>query len=87
MVPVVVIREADATAARLARRRRTAAIMGLVAVLAGFAWVLAVVSSLVGFVFAVGAAIGWCVWLEKYPEAKSRSQIVNRTETRVRPLH
>jgi hypothetical protein len=32
---------------------------------------LAVVPSLVGLVFAVGAAVGWCIWLETRPEAET----------------
>jgi len=55
MVHVVVLSKADAMAVKLARRCRTAATIGLVAVLAGFAWVLAVVPSIVGFVLAVCA--------------------------------
>jgi hypothetical protein len=71
MVHVVVIRVVDAAAVRRASRWRTAAITGLVAVFAGSAWVLAVMPPFVGFVFAVGAAVGWCVWLEKYSEAET----------------
>lgn len=69
MIHVVVIRVVDAAAVRRASRWRTLAITGLVVVFAGFAWVLVMVPPLVGFVFAVGAAFGWCVWLEKYAEA------------------
>ena len=68
MIHVVVIR-VDAAAVRRASRWRTAAITGLVVAFAGFAWVLAMVPPFVGFVFAVGAAVGWCVWFEKCPEA------------------
>ena len=69
MIHVVVIWVADAAAVRRASRWRTAAITGLVVVFAGFAWVLAMVPPFVGLVFAVGATVGWCVWLEKCPEA------------------
>lgn len=69
MIHVAVIGVVDAAAVRRASRWRRAAITGLVVVFAGFAWALAMVPPAVGFVFAVGAAIGWCVWLEKYPEA------------------
>jgi len=27
---------------------------------------MAVVPAVIGFILAVGAAIGWCVWLEKH---------------------
>lgn len=69
MIHVVVIRVVDAAAVRRASRWRTAAITGLVVVFAGFAWALAMLPPFVGFLFAVGAAVGWCVWLEKCLEA------------------
>ena len=81
MIHVVVIRVVDAAAVRRARRRRTAAITGLVVPFAGFAWVLAMVPPFVGFVFAVGAAVGWCVWLEKCPEATPLSSPVVLADT------
>jgi hypothetical protein len=69
MIHEVVMRVVDAAEVRRASRWRMAAITGLAVVFAGFAWALAMAPPFVGFLFAVGAAVGWCVWLEKCPEA------------------
>lgn len=49
------------------RRRRLAIAVGLAALGAAVVWCLVVASALVGFGFAVTAAVAWCVWLERQP--------------------
>lgn len=71
--PHPIIHIAAETAPRLARRSRTVAITALAAVVSGIAWAVALVPAFAGFAFAVGAAVGWCVWIEKHPETGNRN--------------
>ena len=49
------------------RRMRLAIAVGLAALVAAVVWFLVEASALVGFGFAVTAAVAWCVWLERQP--------------------
>jgi hypothetical protein len=55
-----------------ARRLRLATSIGLVLLLAVDAWFAALVPGLVAFGVAVAAAVVWCVWLERHPQAVIR---------------
>ena len=71
MLRVLVLYGADARVVRRARRRRAATITGLFALMAGFAWLLAVASPFIAVGLAVTSAVAWCMWLEKHPEAQT----------------
>jgi len=63
-----VVHVEEANVITWARRWRAALITGLLVLIAGFAWLLAVAPPFVAFGLAVTSAVAWCIWLEKHPE-------------------
>jgi hypothetical protein len=49
--------------------RSIAATLGILGPVAAFGWFVMVAPAVVSFAVAVGAAMAWCAWLEKHPEA------------------
>ena len=68
MTIIVVTEHEFARAVGRARRRQQIAIAGSVPLLTGVGALLTWTPPYLGFGFAVAAAMGWCVWLEKHPE-------------------
>lgn len=46
-----------------------AAVFAIILLVAGFGWFVTIAPPLVSFAVAVGAAMAWCAWLEKHPDA------------------
>lgn len=67
--PVVVY--ADAKAAARARCPRAAILTGALVLVGAFGCVLAAAPALLDLALAVAAAIAWCIWLEKCPNAEA----------------
>ena len=68
MAPGFVVHVDEANVITWARRWRAAMITGLLVLIAGFAWLLAVAPPFVAFGLAVASAVAWCIWLETHPE-------------------
>jgi hypothetical protein len=49
--------------------RSVAATVGILLPLAAFGWFVVVAPAVVSLAVAVGAAMAWCAWLEKHPDA------------------
>ncbi|MGE0702502.1 MAG: hypothetical protein AB7F99_07390 [Vicinamibacterales bacterium] len=49
--------------------RSVVATLGILGPLAAFGWFVMVAPAVVSFAVAVGAAMAWCAWLEKHPNA------------------
>jgi hypothetical protein len=49
--------------------KSVAVTVGIVLPVAAFAWFVSIAPAVVSFAVAVGAAVVWCAWLEKHPEA------------------
>jgi hypothetical protein len=53
--------------------KSVAATVGIVLAIAAFGWFVSIAPAAVSFAVAVGAAVAWCAWLEKHPEAPASS--------------
>jgi hypothetical protein len=52
--------------------KTVAGAVGIVLPVAAFGWFVIIAPAPVSFAVAVGAAVAWCAWLEKHPDAPAK---------------
>jgi hypothetical protein len=70
--------------------KSVAATVGILLPVAAFGWFVIIAPAVISFAVAVGAAMAWCAWLEKHPEApvdadrsSTQEAVTDATRTRL----